>query len=364
MTNVDRIMQFPILDREAARTHLQYLDPDTEEFTFQTFTDSEAMRRTFKIDPRTKKKHDPLARTLHGALDQLWTTLADLSRKGAGVFVTVNRTTLHGRRTAENVVSVRAYFADCDDVSPETIKTNLLLFGLMPHLIIQSSEGKWHVYWCVDGASLNEFAATQERLRALLGSDRVKDLPRVMRLAGFSHQKDAATVSLVRIAHTHDRSKYTNAEFQQALGNALAKQKPKPSLSSALAAGLRKPAPDWSVGYAEGQRNNECARRAGSCLARGMSEDETLAECLAWNEKNDPPLAENEVKATVASIARREAKNGTFRAFRPLALALRRCALSSMAMSLLILQECSSGKCCRLQGLLSSAGNRAPARPS
>ena len=39
MTAPLSIAQFPVLSREAARTFLQYLDPDTETFTFQTFTD-------------------------------------------------------------------------------------------------------------------------------------------------------------------------------------------------------------------------------------------------------------------------------------------------------------------------------------
>src|SRR5262245_12767574 len=145
MTNLSEVAQFPVLDREGARTFLQYLDPDTDVFTFQTFTDSEARRKTFEINPRTKKRLDPLARTLHGTLNQHWTTLADLSRNGAGVFVTINKTKLQGRRTAENIIAVRAYFADFDAVDPKTIKTNLSLLGLMPHLITKSSEGKWHV---------------------------------------------------------------------------------------------------------------------------------------------------------------------------------------------------------------------------
>ena len=92
------------------------------------------------------------------------------------------------------------------------------------------------------------------------------------------------------------------------MARALAARQPKRNIAAALASGDRKSSPDWSEGYAEGQRNIECARRAGSCFARGMSEEATLEECLRWNEKNEPPLAENEVEATVASIARREAR--------------------------------------------------------
>src|SRR5271169_6108779 len=165
--------------------------------------------------PRSNKRSDPLARTLHGTLDQHWTTLADLSRNGAGVFVTVNKTTLVGRRTAENIIAARAYFLDCDGVEPADIKSFLRSFELAPHLIVESSSGKWHVYWFVDDASLNDFSLTQKKLSEMAGSDRgVKDLPRVMRLPGFTHQKDASNVSIVRIVFTHTCDNYSNDDFQ------------------------------------------------------------------------------------------------------------------------------------------------------
>jgi AAA domain/Primase C terminal 1 (PriCT-1) len=284
------VAQFPVLDREAPQTFLRYLDPDTSDFTFQTFTDSEQRRKAFTIDPRTNKRFDPLARTLHGTLSQYWATLADLSRLGAGVFVTINRTTLHKPRTAENVTEIRAYFADFDEIQPDVIKTNL------------------HV----DDAPLAEFGRTQKQLSRLLGSDiSVNDLSRVMRLPGFIHQKDSAKISVTRIVHTRNGPNYANVDFQLALAEALARREGRRSLASAALSGLPKSPPDWSEGYAEGQRNNECARRAGSCLACGMTEEETLAECLRWNQKNNPPLPDNEVIAAVASIARTEERKKT-----------------------------------------------------
>jgi hypothetical protein len=309
--------QFPVLDREAAQTFLRFLDPDTNEFTFQTYTDSDEKRKSFAINPRTKKPVDPLARILHGTLDQYWTTLADLSRNGAGVFVTINRTTLQGARSTENILEIRAYLADFDGIAGEVIEANLRRLGIRPHLIVQSSEGKWLFYWFIEGASLDEFRTTQEKLNRLMGSDAaIKDLPRVMRLPGFIHQKDGVNPSIVKIVHTNDGPKHANADFQQAMAKALEKIERKRSITSAALSGLPKSPPDWSEGYAEGQRNNECARRAGSCLARGMTEDEALAECLRWNQKNSPPLPDNEVKATVASVARtEERKKGALAAF-------------------------------------------------
>ena len=312
MTDISEVAQFPVLDREAARTFLQCLDTDTDEFTFQTFTESEERRKVFEINPRTKRRVDPLARTLHGTLDQHWTTLVDLSRKGGGVFVTINRTNLVGR-TNENVVEVRAHFADFDSAEPETVVSNLKRLGLTPHMIVESSLGKWHVYWRVYGASVSEFSATQTRLAAVLGSDlNVKDLPRVMRLPGFPHQKDGCAPSIVRIVGTYDGPNYANADFQAALAaaerHATSLANAQRSLAAELAAGLRSP-PDMTQGYPDGHRTHELTKRAGWCLGpQRMSERVAVEACLVWNCHNTPPLPEEKVRATVASIAKSEAR--------------------------------------------------------
>jgi hypothetical protein len=110
---------------------------------------------------------------------------------------------------------------------------------------------------------------------------------------------------------------YTDAEFQKALANAATAYSSTNgpptssrgrSLSENIAAGLPPGPLDWSKGYAEGQRNIELAKRAGSCFGRGLTEEAALADCRAWNQLNDPPLDDSEVVATVASIGRTHAK--------------------------------------------------------
>jgi hypothetical protein len=80
---------------------------------------------------------------------------------------------------------------------------------------------------------------------------------------------------------------YTDAELQQALASAvttrqsmkgLATCAPRRSLDEDIIAGLPPGPLNWSKGYAEGQRNNELAKRAGSCFARGLTEEATLAD--------------------------------------------------------------------------------------
>ena len=138
--------------------------------TFQTFPE----RPDALVRPSLK--HGTLAR--HGG------ALSKANLSGAGVFVTVNETNLHGRK-ASDVIRVRAVFADFDGVPlPD-------YFPLDPHVIVESSPGKWHVYWCCS-IPKERFRGTQLAIAQQFGSDRaVIDLPRVMRLPGFWHLKGA-----------------------------------------------------------------------------------------------------------------------------------------------------------------------------
>jgi hypothetical protein len=157
---------------------LHLLDPK-DVFTFQTFDDD-------------KRRKDPrLAHVFHGTLAQNADTLVDLQRRGAGVFVMTNRGdgVIHpGAKTCRataSVVAVRSLFADLDGAPLEPV-----LAALQPDIVVESSPDRWHCYWLTDDCPLDEFKACQQRIAAKLGSDpKVHDLPRVMRLPGFLHQK-------------------------------------------------------------------------------------------------------------------------------------------------------------------------------
>lgn len=138
---------------------------------------------TFQTVDDKGKQRGWLTRKPHGTLAQHRDELERLNAAGAGVFVTINETDGQGRTTA-NVVSVRALFADFDGAPlPET-------WPLPPHIIVESSPGRWHAYWPVADVPLALFSTLQTGLAAIYGSDpAVKDLPRAMRLPGFIHYK-------------------------------------------------------------------------------------------------------------------------------------------------------------------------------
>jgi len=190
------------IDLPEAERFLTLLDEEAEAFTFQTFADSpkaqaEEKEREAKGLPKT------YAHTFNGTLEQHAAKLERYNRMGAGVFVTINRTDLKGRK-ADNVKAVRAVFADTDGAPLEPISN----CSIEPHIIVESSPGKWHTYWLTDGLALTGFQGVQRRIADKFGTDAsVTDLSRVLRLPGFYHRK--ADPFMVRIIHDNGGLPYS-----------------------------------------------------------------------------------------------------------------------------------------------------------
>lgn len=151
------------------------------EFTFQTFDDSEEKRKS-------------LVQISHGSLMDNRDQLKALNNKGAGIFVTINKTDLKGRK-ASNVTQVRAVFVDFDLARPERV-AELNALPLPPTVIVESSPGKHHAYWISESGEipLSGFRDLQQKLIKFYmadGADKsVHDLPRVLRLPGYWHRKE------------------------------------------------------------------------------------------------------------------------------------------------------------------------------
>ena len=88
-------------------------------------------------------------------------------------------------------------FVDLDGSPIQPIKD--LPEDLQPHIIIESSPNRWHAYWLVNNCELEQFKQLQQDLAAKFNGDKaVNDLPRVMRLAGFSHNKAESFITRIR----------------------------------------------------------------------------------------------------------------------------------------------------------------------
>ncbi|MGY3265166.1 AAA family ATPase [Lysobacter sp. HA35] len=177
-----------VLDLAEAQRFLTILDEEAEEFCFRVFDDDAA-----RNDSRGARKFD-------GSLDAVGASLTAAGLERRGVFVVVNQ----GGQEADSICRIRAVFADTDgaDLGP------LLACDLEPHLIVESSPGKWHVYWLVDDLPLDRFRSVQHAIASEFGTDRsICDLPRVMRLPGSLHQKGKPF--RVRVIHESGAPPYT-----------------------------------------------------------------------------------------------------------------------------------------------------------
>ena len=129
---------------------------------------------------------------------------------GWGAYVVVNA----GGHDTRNITRVRALYVDFDQVDDHLDRLRDLV-PFEPSIVVESSPGKHHVYWIVDGVPVDEFEQAQKRLIELLGSDAsVSDLPRVMRLPGFIHTKDKESPFLSRITH-ESGTRYDWFEFSE-----------------------------------------------------------------------------------------------------------------------------------------------------
>lgn len=165
-------MTHETFDFEEAHTFLNLLDDNATFWTFQTFDDD------------ADRKSQGLARVLNGTLSDHFDTLVALQKRGAGVFVTINATDGKGRGKG-NITGVRAQYVDLDGADLQPVRD-----WLEPDIICETSPGRWHAYWLVRDTPLEKFSAVQKRLiRAFDADTGVHDLPRVMRLPGFFHQK-------------------------------------------------------------------------------------------------------------------------------------------------------------------------------
>jgi hypothetical protein len=166
---------------DAAR-FLMLLDEGAERFHFRTFGDDKTQNRP------------NLTRNRSGRIEVLGDEFAAMNTAGAGVFVVVNE----GGQTDAEITRIRAVFADTDGAPLEPITK----CGLEPHVIIESSRGRWYVIWLVDGLPIEAFKAVQAEIARRFGTDQsVTNPSRVLRLPGFKNRKPERKAHLVKIIH-------------------------------------------------------------------------------------------------------------------------------------------------------------------
>ena len=172
---------------------------------------------TFQIlDDNKNRNLGRLNKIFHGSLDQLFETLVHYNEQGAGIIVVINKTDFKGRK-ASNVVKVRSCFVDLDGAPTGPV----LNHPIEPAILVESSKGRWHAYYPCSDMPLEAFTPIQHAIAdAFNGDHACCDLPRIMRLPGFFHQKVKNGVRSepfrTRIESHYDDLLYTYEQLKEA----------------------------------------------------------------------------------------------------------------------------------------------------
>jgi putative DNA primase/helicase len=195
---VDAAEGTPKVNLKEAERFLVALDGDTDRFCFQTFDDNHDR------ELRNKK----LAGCRTGTFGALKDWLSDANSRHAGVFVAINETDGSGR-AKKNVTRVRALMLDLDGKPLEPVHR----CALKPHIITETSEGRYHVLWRVEGLPLEKFEDMQRGLaKRFDGDPAVATLERCTRLPGFFHCKDIENRFRVRIIAVNKHGAFSAEE--------------------------------------------------------------------------------------------------------------------------------------------------------
>lgn len=203
------------------------LQPDIAAFLhYCTLLDEEAEVFAAAVfdDDKARKDHR-LAGRRHGSPEDLARWLTARQHHGTGAFITVNRTDGEGF-TLPHIAAVRVVWHEADN--PITRP-----FPLEPTFVVESSPGKYHSYWRVEGMRKEQHAMVMNTMVQVYGSDpNAKDLARVLRAPGFWHQKNPAQPHLVRIVAESGAQPYSAQALLAAFPPAAPPARPPPTVSA------------------------------------------------------------------------------------------------------------------------------------
>jgi len=283
-----------------AKTHVAVLTGNTATpVTIQVFDD--------------RHQDGGLAGWRHGCLTdpEMRKWIVKRYKRGAGVFITINETDGQGRRS-ENITRCRAAFVDLDGAPLPAS------WPLEPSFVVRSSPGKFHVYWLLQpGMDFATWLDVQARLAAYYKGDKaMADRARVLRLAGFDHQKaepfrvhflgevdpaalqfDRYTLQDIANAHPCEYQAPVNIERLQAPDNL------EWDASAAIAAG--RSYLDNVNPPEVGERNQAAYIAAAKLNDLGISPEKSF-ELLAevWNPRLAEPLEDNEMRDVIKTASR------------------------------------------------------------
>ncbi len=198
-----------MIDVQEAQQFLSALSShdDGTIFSFQTLYD---VKPEHDVSTRIAEEKR-LTRVIHGRFEDVVDELIEMNRKGAGVFVCVNRTNGMGLR-GKDVNRIRSFFVDDDT---DHLRVDQL--QLPPSIVVRSKRGH-HFYWLAsNGIAKDHFGPAQKALAEKFATDKsVFNLNRVMRMPGFMHNKGEPYK--VRLEHVDLQAAYELSDVASAFG--------------------------------------------------------------------------------------------------------------------------------------------------
>lgn len=159
-------------------------------------------------------------KNIRGSYAELAATLQQYNSAAYGIFMCVNALKPEGARDLKNIDYIRTHVADVDNVliSQESYQ-RAITSPYPPHFAVQTSPGKYHLYWLTNPYQGNDFYKLQQRkIIQLYSSDAsVIDATRVLRVPGFYHCKNEP--KLVTCWGIYNGPKYNFDQIEQWLQN-------------------------------------------------------------------------------------------------------------------------------------------------
>lgn len=214
------------------------------------------------------------------------------NEKKRGVFFIPNE----GGHCDKDIIRVQAVFMDLDNVPLQPVLDTLVLSGLLPHAIVQSSPGDHHhLYLLVYNVLVERFRTLQRSFIKPFGhDDKVINPSRVMRLPGYFHHKSEPFLTRV-ICFNPDLPRYSEQDIIDGLGL---------TLESEFTNGNHRPkvAIDRSKPVVDGERNSALISYAGELERRNLTYDDIWKKLIEANSRYNPPETNEVVKRKVDSI--------------------------------------------------------------
>lgn len=168
------------------------------------------------IDDRNKAVP---GRNLRGTLTEMLPTLQQYNQSNWGVFACINAFNGQGQ-TADCISHIRTHVVDLDNtLSSHASYQRAVQSNIPPHVAVQSSPDKFHLYWFVEHYTGSDFYTLQQRKFAQLydGDKTIVDPTRVMRVPGFNHCKNEPV--LVTCWGISSNPPYSSGQIQEHLAN-------------------------------------------------------------------------------------------------------------------------------------------------